>query len=144
MRLFRPPPVRKSDDERIEDLRRKIDRWDKWFERWRFWIILLYIGLLVAVLLLAWKMLGIVLQIARNPNHALAGFMGGVFVGMIVGWMIHKVLVGLLIFMTCGSHRAERFWLDYIDSLDAQQSGAEGPHETDSEFDDADERFSIS
>lgn len=116
MKLFRHPWKRVSDDEYIARLRRSISFWD----RWRFWLILFHVGLLVVATWLFSKAIPLLLGLAQPADapFAILGFVTGAIIGITFGWTIYGIIHGLMSGLK--GFRAERLLLVYYESIDSE------------------------
>lgn len=106
------PWGRTSDEEYIAQLRRSFRKW----ERWRFWMILFHVGLLVFGL---WVFSRVIPLILNAPGVAL-GFATGTIIGIVFSWTIYGI-VNSLTRMIHG-FRAERLLLALVDAVAPEPS----------------------
>jgi hypothetical protein len=132
MKLFRSPWTRVPDDEYIAKLR----HWIEWWDRWRFWMILLYFGLLVVGIWVYSEVIRVLLGFAQQGNapFILGGLVSGTVIGIGFGWMIHGLLDGMM--SALGGFRAERLLLKL---LDAHESEYPDPDQTPEELSESQE-----
>lgn len=138
MKLSPFPWTSVSDDEHIAKLRRSITLWD----RWRFWLILFHVGLLIAAIWVFSKAIPLLIELAQPANapFALLGFITGTIVGLAFGWIFHGIIHGLL--FAVGGFRSQRLLLKHYDALNSPPCEADQPPETDIEFKDLQQRIS--
>ena len=136
MKLFRSPWTRIPDDEYIAKLRRSIALW----ERWRFWLILFHVGLLVAATWVFSKVIPVLMGLVQPANApiVLLGFVTGTVIGLAFGCLIFGILHGLMSALT--GFRAEKLLLKHLDAQDSKQSEPDQQPEPESEFKDLHER----
>jgi len=136
MKLFRSPWTRVPDDEYIAKLRRSI----AWWDRWRFWMILFHVGLLVAATWVFSRVIPVLIGFAQPANvpFVLLGFVTGTVVGIGFGWIIYGILHGLI--SALGGFRAERLLLKHLDAQDSEQSESDQHAEQESDFKELHER----
>lgn len=133
MKLFRSLWTSMPDDEYILRLRRDIT----FVDRYRFWLVLFQIALLVTVI---WVFSGIVPVLLRfaQPANAPAVFMGfiaGTALGLAFGGMIYGILHGLM--SALGGLRAERLLIKLLDAQSADE--LEIQDDGDQDYDDIEE-----
>jgi hypothetical protein len=112
MRRLRWPWGRTSDEEYIAQLRRSF----RWWDRWKFWIILLHAGLLVLGLWVFSRIIPLIL----NAPVVVLGFATGTIIGIVFSWTIYGI-VNSLGGMIHG-FRAERLLLALLDATDSETS----------------------
>lgn len=128
MKLFCFRQKNLSDEEYIAKVRRSVERWD----RWRFWMILLYGGALGAI---TWFITDVVARLAQFGPLAGPGMALGATVGYLVGWQFATLAHNF--FSTFRVLRAERLLIEYYDAVNSQDLADDVFDETDSESADA-------
>ena len=138
MKLFRSPWTRVPDDDYIATLRRSI----AWLDRWRFWLTLFYVGLLVFAIGVYSKAISVLVEMAQPDNapFAILGLITGTVIGIGFGWMIYGILHGLISML--GGFRAERLLLKHLDGQDSEHGESERHVQQESDFKELHERVS--
>jgi hypothetical protein len=130
--LWAPVP----DDEYIARLRRSIRSLD----RWRFWLILFYVVLLVAAISLLSKAIPLLIGLGQPGDvpFALLGFVTGAMFGLGFGWMFYGLVQGLISML--GGFRSERLLLKYHDAVNSPEFEAYQPPVPGNPFKDVHQR----
>ena len=112
VKWFRSPDDRLTDAEYVAKLRQSLETW----ERWKYWILLPHVGLLLAAIYVSvWAFLA-VLNIPQQFNVAgIMGFVVGIMFGWITSMLVHKALHGLVSILK--PWRTERILFKLIDGL---------------------------
>jgi len=131
--------MRLPDDKYVAKLRRTI----AWWDRWRYWMILLHVILLACVSWMTVRLSQTLLELAEPEDvpFTIVGLLLGAVVGFSFGWMFYGLLQGLV--TAISGFRSERLLLQYYDSANAQSTEDNDPRECKNEPDETNDRYIV-
>lgn len=139
MKYLHLPRKRVPDDEYIAVLRRSIALWD----RWRYWLILIHVAMLVAAIWLLTTAIPLIIGLVQPANAPIAmmGFIFGIVLGLSLGGILQHIFHGLV--LSLGGFRSERLLVKHHDALNSLLSRGDRPPEPDTEIADCRKRIDV-